>query len=246
MDLNRSLHRLFVLFSLWICSGLFFASPAPADDQRVLDAPQMYRLYKQFIFADIPFPAADLEISNFASRPETLALPPGEIKYLYDMGPMTGRLGLRTFTVDVLVNGIQAGSVKMVGDVQLYGSVLSAARTLKRDTVLAREDLKLTRRNITMLGPDIIQDPAGAIGQELKTTLQPGSILFSSLLKAPRVIKRGDMVVILAESGGIRVSVTGKARSSGGQGDLIKVKNMMSRKEIYAKIINQDQVQVEF
>ena len=54
------------------------------------------------------------------------------------------------------------------------------------------------------------------------------------------------MVTILADSGQIHVSVPGKARSAGALGDIIKVKNMLSRREIYAKIINQDEVQVEF
>ncbi len=246
MITTRSIHSLLIYFALCTCVGLLFSCQAHAGDKRLIDAQHLSRLFEKFIAADSPFPGEDLKVSNFTSRPDTLELPPGEIEYLFDMGAMTGRLGLRTFYLDVLVNGLQVERVKMSGTVQLYGNVLSAARTLKRGSILTRQDLKQSRRNISMLGANLAQAPILVIGKQLKTTLQPGSILFTSLLKTPQIVKRGDIVTILADSGQIHISVPGKARSAGALGDTIKVKNMLSRREIYAKIINQDEVQVEF
>jgi flagella basal body P-ring formation protein FlgA len=246
MLFKRTILHILLVSSLLAWVGLCLSPPSQAVEQRGLEAWQLAKLFEKFIAADLPFPAEDLAISDFSSHPESLELPVGEIEYLFDMGPMTGRLGLRTFSLEVLVNGLPIGKVKMSGTVQLYGSVLSAARTLKRGTILSRQDLTQSRRNITQLGPDLAREPAMVVGKQLKTTLTPGSIIFTSLLKAPQIIKRGDLVTILAKSGQIRVSVTGKARGAGALGDVIKVKNMMSRREINARIINENEVQVEF
>lgn len=244
--LTRTFKSLFTILIVVFCISTFFMQEAQGTEKKVLDSSDFSQLFNQFIRADIPFPSANLEITNFSSRPQTLTIPAGQEKYLFDMGPMTGRLGLRTFYLDILVDDNQAGRVKMSGDVQLYGNVCTAARTLKRGSLLSLEDVNISRRNITMLGGDIVQDLSAVLGKELKTTLKPGSLLLTSLLRAPQIIKRGDMVVIVSGSDTIHISVPGKARTAGALGDIIKVKNMMSRRELYAKIINQDEVQVEF
>jgi flagella basal body P-ring formation protein FlgA len=54
------------------------------------------------------------------------------------------------------------------------------------------------------------------------------------------------MVTILAENDVIKISVAGKARSSGAEGDTIMVQNLNSLKEIPARVVNATTVQVGF
>jgi flagella basal body P-ring formation protein FlgA len=54
------------------------------------------------------------------------------------------------------------------------------------------------------------------------------------------------MVTIIAENGVFKISVTGKAHSSGAEGDIIRVQNLTSLKEIPAKVIDGSTVQVAF
>lgn len=60
------------------------------------------------------------------------------------------------------------------------------------------------------------------------------------------VVKSGQMVTIVAENDVIKVSVAGKARSAGAEGDIIMVQNLNSLKEIPARVINATTVQVSF
>ena len=54
------------------------------------------------------------------------------------------------------------------------------------------------------------------------------------------------MVTIVAENGLMIISVAGKARSSGAEGDIVMVQNQNSLKEIPAKVISATTVQVAF
>ena len=54
------------------------------------------------------------------------------------------------------------------------------------------------------------------------------------------------MVTIVAESERMRITVTGKARGSGAEGDTINVQNLNSLKEIPARIIDAGTVLVVF
>jgi flagellar basal body P-ring formation protein FlgA len=57
---------------------------------------------------------------------------------------------------------------------------------------------------------------------------------------------KGDIVTIIAESGDIKVTAPGKVLMKGYVGELVKVQNLMSKKEIYAKIVNGSMVAVDF
>ena len=54
------------------------------------------------------------------------------------------------------------------------------------------------------------------------------------------------MVTIVAENDVLKISVSGKARSSGAEGDTIRVQNLTSLKEIPARVISATTVQVAF
>jgi flagella basal body P-ring formation protein FlgA len=66
------------------------------------------------------------------------------------------------------------------------------------------------------------------------------------MLEKSPIVDRGDMVTILAESGDLRVTVPGRVLERGYLGELIRVQNSMSKKKIYARVINNSTVMVDF
>ncbi|MCK5227528.1 MAG: flagella basal body P-ring formation protein FlgA, partial [Desulfobulbaceae bacterium] len=42
------------------------------------------------------------------------------------------------------------------------------------------------------------------------------------------------------------ITTPGQVRSPGAAGEIVKIKNLMSRREIYAKVVTEDQVEVDF
>jgi flagella basal body P-ring formation protein FlgA len=134
----------------------------------------------------------------------------------------------------------------MSGNLQLYGEVLCTTRRIKRHTILAENDIRVIRRNISMLDPDFIKSTKMAVGFRLKYSIRAGAVLFSHQLEAPPLVKRGDMVTIQAKSDKIRVTVPGEVRNPGAMGELVRVKNLMSRKEILAKVLDSGTVEVNY
>ena len=66
------------------------------------------------------------------------------------------------------------------------------------------------------------------------------------MVERPPAVNRGDMVTILAESGGLRVTVPGRTLEKGHLGESIRVQNVMSQKKIYARVVNSNIVKVDF
>jgi len=227
-------------------TAILIGRPAEAADRMVLDAGSLERMFREIVIENAPWPSANLHLDNISFRPASLLLPAGTVsrKLLNPFDP--AKLGKKVLTVAVLVNGREEARVLMTGDLGLYGDVICAKHHLKRNTVLTTTDLVTVRRDITMLGTGVIGTTDRVIGQRLTTSLQPGNIIYADLLDTPVLVKRGDLVTIMAKRDGIQITVPGEVKNAGAQGEMIKVKNLMSRREVAARVVGSDTVAVDF
>jgi flagella basal body P-ring formation protein FlgA len=63
-------------------------------------------------------------------------------------------------------------------------------------------------------------------------------------IRRPEVVAKGSLVSVLFSGHGLSLSTTGQAMEAGGQGDVIQVMNLQSRKTLPATITGANQVQV--
>jgi flagella basal body P-ring formation protein FlgA len=203
-------------------------------------------LFKNIVSENAPWAKEDIHIANLSAKPASLTLPAGKISHQVLSPVNPNRLGRKNFSVALLVDGKLKGQVMLSGDVGIYGQVVCAGRSLQRNTILTADDLVTVRREVTMLGSGILSGPELAIGQKLTTSLQAGNIIYSHLLDSPPLVKRGDLVTIMANSNNIQVTAKGEVKRQGAKGELVAVKNLMSRREVYARVIDSGTVVVDF
>ncbi len=206
----------------------------------------LHTILQEIILDKTTLSKDNIKISNFSSHPASISIPMGVIEHQVISKSNANHLGRVMAFVSILVDGYEQARVKLSADIQLFGDVVVTAKTLKRRKVISASDIDVRNQDITMLGPGYVDDPNLAVGKELTTTLRPGTVVYSRLLKNPILVKRGDVVSILAQTNSLKVSVPGRVQDAGAKGDTIRVKNLMSRREIYAKVINSNQVQVDF
>lgn len=91
--------------------------------------------------------------------------------------------------------------------------------------------------------------PASAedvIGKALRRDVPANTVITDQVLENQVVMRRGDIVTIIAESNKLVVRAKGRTVDQGRIGDAIRVKNIASGKELTAKVISSDVVRVEF
>ncbi len=91
--------------------------------------------------------------------------------------------------------------------------------------------------------------PASAdevIGKALKRDVPANTVITDQVLENQVVMKRGDIVTIIAESNKLIVHAKGRTIDKGRIGENIRVKNIASGKELTAKVISGTAVKVEF
>lgn len=116
----------------------------------------------------------------------------------------------------------------------------------RKGDVLRKGDVyvKETYMNGKSIGhPASIDD---VIGRVLKKDLAANTIITYQMLDDSVAFERGDIVNIVAENKNLLVQSKGKAMEKGRLGDIVRVKNMSSGKEIEAKVSGQNTVTVVF
>jgi flagella basal body P-ring formation protein FlgA len=74
--------------------------------------------------------------------------------------------------------------------------------------------------------------------------VKAGMVLTPALLKPQLLIKRGEKVTILADTGAVQVRMEGKALMDGARGQVIRVRNLSSKREVEAAVVAPGIVQV--
>jgi len=89
--------------------------------------------------------------------------------------------------------------------------------------------------------PSEIQD---VIGKVIKKDMNAGTVFTNDMIEDNYVIKKNEIVSIVAQSKRLSVETKGRAEEKGRIGDTIRVKNMTSQKEILGKITGSGVVNV--
>lgn len=106
------------------------------------------------------------------------------------------------------------------------------AHALARNTLIAESDLKLIDMPLDSAANGIVYDPAQIIGKELVRPLNAGSTIRVSHLRPPKVVKRGQLVTLVAGAGGLEVKIQGKAMADAAAGERVAVSNLSSGKQV--------------
>jgi flagellar basal body P-ring formation protein FlgA len=146
----------------------------------------------------------------------------------------------------VNVDGVVSNKVGISAWVDVFEPVLCAARKIKKGEILSRKDIYKVRKNTSYLSTEVITNSSKALGFMAKHSLQPDRPLERWMLERAPVLEKGDIVTILAESHDLTVTVPGKVLENGYLGELVMVQNTMSKKEIYARVLNTTTVKVLF
>lgn len=243
MKLSPLIH---ILLLIVICLGRPPACPA-TETTRTLTTNELESIFSEIIMANSPWHNDELQINNFSARPLSVTVPiNGVIDYEITQKPSFSHLGKKIISIDLLVDGNKYSQVKMLGDLALLGEIACLNKRLSRGDIITNDDVAMIRHDISMLDSGIIREADLVIGKKLKTSLRAGAILYSHLVEAPPLVKRGDLVTIMARTDNLRVTVPGEVRDNGARGEVVKVKNLMSRHEIYARVINPGIVETEF
>lgn len=128
--------------------------------------------------------------------------------------------------------------------VKIITEVWVASRTIPANTKLSEKDFVLVRKSLgTNVRPLEINE---FIGRELSRSVLRDDFITQELLASEVIIKRGDKVTIVVQSGGVRVRCAGTAVQDGSPGQNVRVKRDGSTAVLSGKVADDGTVVVNF
>lgn len=176
----------------------------------------------------------------------TFAPPAGPLDYEVIAPQQWEGWGNASLAVVVRQNGRIVANLPVRIDVEALTTMVVATRQIGYGTVIAASDLALQKREISSVTGRYARTVDEAIGKKARTSIKANQVVRLDQVEKPPLITTGQLVTIVAESDAIRITVSGRAKSAGAEGDMIMVQNLTSMKEFPAKVLNPTTVQVSF
>lgn len=153
--------------------------------------------------------------------------------------PAGGRLSVR-----VKCSSPQKWMTYVTGKVSILANVATTSRAISKNSRLTAKDLRFSIRNLATLNQGYFQRPEQVIGLTTRRSISAHKVLTTNMLEQPKLIYKGDKLIIEAQKGALTVRMSGTALQDGRYGEQISVINDKSRLTIHGYVHSRGVVRV--
>lgn len=179
--------------------------------------------------------------------PEKILLPKGNVEVF--AAPMSGvRNFLAPFTVllEIKVDGKTKQRASANVEIETFAEVLVMNKNLSSNERITENDVRKTKARLEKPLSNYLLEAAKLHGKKLIKNLSEDEPLLLTSIIPDAVIRTGDMVEIVGQSGKMQIIVQGEARANGRIGERIPVKNSQSGVILQATVVEEGLVKVKF
>jgi flagella basal body P-ring formation protein FlgA len=185
-------------------------------------------------------------VLHTVDAPGPLRIPAGAYRTRVVPPPGVALLGRVRLQVELLMDDRVVKTVWVTADIGLNGAVVVARRPIARGEKLEADDLTLDQRDLSRVARGVVTDLAEATGTVAQAPIVPFTPIKREQLAAAAAVHRGDVVLLIAERGRLRITAAGEVREDAGVGQQVRVVNRASRKDLVGRVIDGATVAVEF
>jgi len=130
--------------------------------------------------------------------------------------------------------------------IEVAFDILVSTRALTADAVIGPDDVRVVKRWLTREPQQIITSVEEAVGKKISGSVRPNRDITRTMLRDVPLVKRGWLVKMFLSNGLINIATVGQIQEDGAMGSLVRVKNMTSQRIVYARVVGDSLVQVDF
>ncbi len=177
---------------------------------------------------------------------KVLKLPAADFAVVISETPAAGINGTFLVRTKIISGGEIVTDMQVCLRAQLWQEVWTAASRLERGQALDRSLLSTAKVDVLREQQPPLLSDADPSTLEIAQTVNASRALTRRDVIARPLIRRGQVVEVVARQGMLAISMKALALESGAGGELIKLRNLESRKEFSGQILNESKVQVHF
>lgn len=175
-----------------------------------------------------------------------VALPAGNTSYEVVSPQEWEGWGRASLALIVRVDDRVVKNIPLNVEVEALADVVVAVRAMERGMVLEKGDVALQKRDMATVPGRTCRNLEEVIGKRVRVGLRGNYPIRSDYLERLPLVKRGQLVTIIAENDKFRITSSGRVKGNGAEGDTVQVQSLNAQKDITAVVVDASTVRVEF
>jgi flagella basal body P-ring formation protein FlgA len=242
--LNINCNKIFIIFfiCLFIALGKTNAFCSPKD---ILNQEILAKAITEHIEKNMPWPADSARIELLSQLSAIVADKVG-LSFKVTIRSREEYLGDTSFTLRIFQNDVFLKEETVRVRIEVLREFVVSTNNLGRDTLITANDVSLQKKWIRSIPINSISTLEEATGKIMAVSIRPNTEITRNMLKELMPVKKGKMVHIILDNGVMKIMAMGLSEEDGAEGAIVKVRNITSSKTIYARVIGQSKVKVDF
>jgi len=203
------------------------------------------KIVLDFVYDIVPWEKEQVRIKKICVS-DSAFLPQGKITYKVVAPRKTDFLGNVPLSVLFKVNQHLEKKIWATVNIEVLTDMVVTKRPLRRYQMITEDDIYLKKMDLSKMKSNAVSAFEEVLGKRTKRAIKTNEVLRTDHIELPPLVRRGDVVSIIAESNGLRITALGEVRKKGCRGERIKVLNLDSKKCIYANVLDSNTVRVDF
>ena len=175
-----------------------------------------------------------------------VVLPMGRVTHDIEIPDPEDLAGNVRVTVTFSVDGILAKRAHVYARISRMIEAVTAVRPLGKGKTITAEDVVLRKTDSADVSSNTLVRIEDVLGKITRKKIEVNAVLRPDMVERPFLVERGDIVKIVARSARINIATIGEVRKKGRQDDRIRVLNLDSNQEVYARVIDANTVGVNY
>ena len=134
------------------------------------------------------------------------------------------------------------GTWQLSGQARIWRETWVARSALRRGQLLSEADLRKERKDVLILRDTLSASSLMGSSLELTENIQEGAPLLSRSVKIRPSIRRGELVEAILQDGALSVSLRVEVLEDGLPGQLVRIRNPQSKRELRGKVQNEQTI----
>ena len=222
----------FVIGSIALLAGLFLGTAAlSAEKVKTSQEEVIPTAIRAYVAKSLQIEPAAVTVRIMSSLDGLVLRPMPAISHLGSGSPV----GRATFLM---------GTARVQAEVEALKEVVVASRFLRRNQLVEEGDLTMTAIRLAWPAGHYIDNPDLAVGKRVIRSISARLPITPDALGQPYMIKQGSRITIQYVHGALKVLALGTAKEDWAGGASIRVSNLDSKKDLWARVVDSQTVQV--
>ena len=205
----------------------------------------IHEAVRQYIETNMPWPPGTVRVDFLSEEMESSAQNRNIVLRIEPTGNQDF-IGDMVFLIKSFKGGSLVRTESVRTRIEVLRDIVISARALPAGTILVDSDVRTIQKWVRRIHPQSLSSFETTTGKRLTIQVASGVEILATMLKDTPLVRKGKMVRIVFDNGLMHIVTVGLSEEDGVAGNIVRVKNITSNKIIYARVLSDSLVGIDF